>query len=539
MTSLAPAHYDLLTESWIPCERPDGSRALVGIERALTEAHTFAALHDESPLTTATLHRLLLAVLQRVFMPRNLDDWLALWEAPAFDAARVREYLARFKERFDLFHPVRPFLQVANLREVLLKERGKEAEATEAFRLSVERSRYARATNLFEAFPAAPAVDPAQAARSLLGFLAFTPGGRIQNEAESWKAGSLRGGAVLLLRGETLHRTLLSNLIWDTRRDPNDVPPWERREPTRRTSRAPHGPVDLLVWPSRRVELLATRDESGTISIREVVTAAGERFDADVPDPMFGYVVRDLKKPPLAIRIEVSRSVWRDATALFDAATGKDAFRRPAACTQLAELVRIGAVPRGARFQVEIFGLASDQAAIDLWRADRMPLPSPLLNDGARISALREALTLAEDLGRSIDYEVLGTLAGNALAPGAREAHKEDIGNLKKASGAMPAYWGTLGQAFPVWLDGLGISDDLDGHVASWKGTLRTTAREVVMKAADWLGTGARALQARAKSEQGLHRVLRRVLGANPDGNVTLPSGSAARPQSTTEGFST
>jgi CRISPR system Cascade subunit CasA len=529
-----PIRYDLLHEPWIPCERPDGSHVLVGIEPALLEAHTLAALHDESPLVTATLHRLLLAILQRVFLPHSMEDWVALWETPAFDAGKIRAYLGKWRERFDLFHPERPFLQVANLREVLQKERGKDPEPTEAWRLSLEASRYSGATSLFETLPSERDLAPAHAARALLGFLGFTPGGRIQNESESWKSGPLRGGAIVLVRGATLQRTLLCNLVWESRRQPLDLPHWERESSTQRTARAPYGPIDLLVWPSRRVELLPQRDGAGTASVRDVVTAAGERLESDTPDPMFGYVVRDPKRPPFAIRIETERSAWRDAAALFDATTGADAFRRPAACNQLAELVREGIVPREARFQVEILGLASDQAAIDLWRADRMPLPPALFTDGPRLSALRQALLRAEDLGRAIDFKVLGTLAENALAPSNRDAHKDDIRQLKHALGAMPTYWSTLGQSFGAWLDALGAADDLDAALTNWKRILRATARKVVVDAELHLGTGARALQAGAKAERMLRRVLREVLGNDLEATV----GPAATMTKTTEGAS-
>lgn len=531
-----PIRYDLLREPWIPCERRDGSLTLVGIEEALLGAHTFEGVHDESPLVTATLHRLLLSILQRVFLPKNMDDWLALWQAPSFDAAKVGAYLARWKHRFDLFDSERPFLQVPRLAEVLLAERGSEPEPTLAWRLALETSRYSGATSLFEALPDEPTLDPARAARSLLAYLGYTPGGRIQNESESWKGGNLRGGAIVLVRRETLHRTLLCNLLWQRARDVKDLPPWERDTPTQRAARVPYGPADLLVWQSRRVQLLPKRsEEDGTISIRNVITAAGERFDADIPDPMFGYIVRDPKKPAFAVRIEAERSVWRDSAALFDGTTNAVVFRRPDACTQLAELVRAGEIPPASHFQTEILGLASDQAAIDLWRADRMPLPTTLLTDGRRVSALRDALGLAEKLGRNLDYIVLGTLAENALAPSEREAHKDDIRKLKQALGAMPIYWARLGQAFVPWIDDLGGAEDLDAVGVTWTRTLRETARAVVREAATRLGSGARALQAGAKAERALRRVLFEVLGSDPEAPGTV---TTATHETTTEGAS-
>ena len=531
--------YDLLNEPWIPCERPDGSRVLVGIEEALVEAHTFAALHDESPLVTATLHRLLLAILQRVFLPRTMEDWIALWEAPSFDAARVRAYLTTWNDGFDLFHPDRPFLQVANLADVLHKERGKDSEATEAWRLAMECSSHSNATQLFEPLPRQPALSPARAAVALLGFLAFTPGGRIQNETESWDAASLRGGAIALVRGETLHRTLLLNLLWQRDRTSADVPPWERTEPAQRRTRAPDGFVDQLVWQARRVLLVGEKNEADEVCVRDVVTAAGEQFDVERPDPMFAYAIRDPKKPPMAARIDRDRSGWRDAAALFDMATGAHDFRRPRACDQLAELVVAGAVPRATRLRVDLLGLASNKASIRLWREDRMPLHPSLLVDGQRVATLRLALDLAEDLGFGVNVHVLRVLAENALAPSEREAHADDISNLRNALGSMPMYWATLGRGFPFWLDELGTVDDMDAVLGDWKRMLRETARDVVRAAERHLGTGARALQAGAKADRALRRVLREVLGDDP-AVVAAPNriGTASSDSRTSEGAS-
>ena len=504
--------YDLLHEPWIPCERPDGSHILAGIEDVLVEAHTFAVIHDESPLATATLHRLLLAILQRVLLPRTMEDWIALWQAPEFDAARVRAYLTKWKDRFDLFHPDRPFLQVANLSEVLRKERGKEPERTEAWRMAMESSAHSNATQLLDPLPPEAALSPPRAALALLGFLAFTPGGRIQNETDSWDAANVRGGAVVLIRGDTLYRTLMMNLLWQRDRASPDLPPWERSESAERKTRPPFGFVDQLVWQSRRVQLFAEKREGGQVLVRDVVTAAGEQFDVEHPDPMFAYAVRDPKKPPMAIRIDRDRSVWRDAAALFDIAAGAEDLR-PRACVQLAELIREGELPRTTRLRLELLGLAGNKASIRLWRADRVPLPPSLLVDGERVSTLRRGLELAEALGAAVFLQVLRILAENALAPSRREPHADDISNLRAALGSMPAYWAALGQAFPLWLDALGSADDLDAMLGAWKDTLRGTARDVVRDAELRIGTGARALQAGAKAQRALRRSLRDVLG--------------------------
>lgn len=533
-----PFCFNLVDEPWIPCEREDGARVELGLQDALLQAHTLSAVHDESPLATAMLHRVMLAVLQRVLAPRTIDDWTALWEAPAFDAGKLKSYFDKWRDRFDLFHAERPFLQVGRLSDVLTKEKGKAPEATPAWRLALETSQHSAATQLFEAEPADAVITPAHAARALLAFLAFTPGGRIQNEAESRKSGCLRPGAVILLRGDTLKKTLLLNLDWRRKRPDEDLPPWERPEPTQRAIRAPYGPTDQLVWVARRVELVPARDERGAVVVRDVITAAGEDMDVQHPDPMFGYVVRDPKMPPIPMRIDPDRSAWRDAGALFDMATGAGNYRRPVACEQLAQLVAGRVVPRSARFAVDVLGLSSNQAAIRLWRAERMPLPPALLVDSDRIAILREALKDAEEVGSALNRQVLRVLCGTALAPSGREAHKDDIAKLSEALGAMVAYWGSLGLRFTGWLKDLGDAVDVESSLAKWRDILRAVAREVVRDAVHSLGTTARALQAGAIAERELNRVLAELLPV-PDAPPAPPSPDTSPDAHTTRGAAT
>ena len=513
--------YDLRREPWICCEKRDGSRVLLGIAEVLTQAHEIASVHHESPLVTAAVHRILLAILQRVFAPRTMADWVKLWNRPAFEAAPIISYLERWHARFDLFDVERPFLQVGRLREVLRRERGKEPEPTEAWRLALETSAHSNATQLFEPLPAEPALLPQEAAAALLGFLAFAPGGRIQNETASWDAAPLRAGAVILIRGDTLQRTLLLNLVWQHERKAEDVPPWERDVPAERETRAPFGLIDQLVWQSRRVQLMPEREPSGAIVVRRVLTAAGAQFDVEHPDPMFAYVVRDPKAPPMPVRIDPDRSVWRDANALFEAGSGASQFGRPRACTQLGELVREGIVPRSARLRFEVLGMAGKQAAIRLWRSDRLDLPPALLIDGERVSILRSALELSEKFGAELNTKVLRVLAEAALAPGEREAHSKDIANLRNALGGMASFWGALGQAFGPWLGGLVTAATPDDVLAEWKATLRLSARRVVEQTELRLGSSARALQAGVKARRALRRIERDLLGSEIEAAAT------------------
>ena len=71
--------FNLLEEAWIPCIMLDGRMEPLSLRDTLVQAHTIREIYTDSPLTVAALHRLLLAVLHRVFRPMNRHVWAELW----------------------------------------------------------------------------------------------------------------------------------------------------------------------------------------------------------------------------------------------------------------------------------------------------------------------------------------------------------------------------------------------------------------------------------------------------------------------------
>lgn len=514
-------HFDLLTEPWIVCETLKGERQVLGIRDVLAWAHDLSVVADESPLVTAATYRVLLAIVDQAYLPKNRTDWLALWRAPTLPPEPLATYFDKWRDRFDLFGESRPFLQVKGLQAILFPAKGREPECTSAWRFVMESSKHSSEVQLFEPEPPGMTLTAAQAARALLAFLAFTNGGRIQNEAESWSGGNLRGGAVVLVRGSSLRETLVLNTLTRDKRTPDDVPPWQRERETERIARPVAGLVDMLVWPSRRVELFPELFGDQVV-VRQVLSAAGERIQGDAPDPMMAYYARDPKKPPMAMRFDPNRAPWRDSSALFDAATGKDAYSRPAAVTHLEALFQDRVIPKSTKVTFDILGLSSDQAAIRFTRRETLPLPPAVLIDRSRLDALKRGLALADAVGVGLDRKVLFVLCERALAPGERNADKNDIANLRSSLAVMPSFWSSVGEAFGRWLVDVGEVDDPDAALTSWRETLRRRARATFDDACRRLGLDARSLQAIAQAKTTLNRVLAEVL---PEPEAT---GSAA-----------
>src|SRR5581483_3449263 len=109
------ASFDLIESPWIPVIE-GGERREVGLREALVRAHAFREITDPSPLVVVSLHRLLLALIHRaVNGPADEVAWAELWEAGALPAEAVNSYLDAWRERFDLFHPQRPFYGTAEV----------------------------------------------------------------------------------------------------------------------------------------------------------------------------------------------------------------------------------------------------------------------------------------------------------------------------------------------------------------------------------------------------------------------------------------
>ena len=144
-----------------------------------------------------------LALLHRVFGPAGLDECEALWRARAFDIARLDAYFAKWHDRFDLFHPKRPFYQAPDKRakrKSLLYLAEPIANTHTLFNHVTEAD--------------APRPSPAEAARRLLQAQAFRLGGGQTGIKGIKYADSIFARGILFFAvGRNLFDTLVFNPI--------------------------------------------------------------------------------------------------------------------------------------------------------------------------------------------------------------------------------------------------------------------------------------------------------------------------------------
>lgn len=499
--------FSLVDEPWIPVVSAGEVRE-VGLREALVRAHEFGGLACARPPEHAAVFRLLLACLYRIFGGPGVSGladgtFPKLYGAGHFDAAAVDVYFGRWRHRFDLFDPERPFAQVTGIA----RANGVPGDEGPISLLEFDRASGANATLFDHSVDAQPSArTPAQAARALLAFQGFAAGGRVNNEKDSKKGGLVRGGVQLFIEGETLWQSLALNLLDG---DPYpvtvrpDLPAWEREGHVESILRTPGGWLDALTWCSRRV-VLHVEGGAGAPRVARVTVAGGfDPVDDSLIDPHVRRRLDSTGKMLLPLKLDPDRALWRSADALFGLHELRwDRARiRSTAMGQLVRRRQDGEIPEGVGQRLRAVGMATDKSKVLLWRNETLPLPQAMLADAARLDRLQTGLGVAEHVWSRAVRRSLGNAAAAVLAPlsdhrGARVPRREDCDALVRTTSAEATYWSALGQGFPGWL--LALERGAPDAQERWAVKVRSAARDAFARGCRGLGEGARVLKGEA-----------------------------------------
>lgn len=517
--------FNLISEPWIPCVMLDGVRRTLGLHDTLSQAQHIQEIGGESPLVTAALHRLLVAVLHRNLNVVDSGAWASLWGQGGFDIEELATYFQHWNRRFDLFDDERPFYQVAGLDPA---KGGSSARLL--FRPDNNPTLF---THLTLANP--PALSPAEAARWLLGYMSFDVGGtktRDKGESTSAKAALLYKGAVVQARGDNLFQTLMFNLCryapeegdpWDFERDA-DIPAWERNEDTQPVSRRPDGYIDLLTWQSRRIRLEPSAGPDGGVLVRNAVTMNGFSTPDNVLHEMETMLAfrsnpraRDGQDPWTAVAFTEERAIWRDSLALLQSVS--DGVMRPKTLQWLGDLASEGIIPHSRIVPVDILGLCSNRAKVLFWRHERLPVPAAYLEDDELAECLQEALELAETTAGYLSQTVW-SMAKDMLGikePKPKRAEGKRIQELIHHLGSERTYWSRLEAPFRRLLIKLPDDRDEDGNYGAsllpeWRTVLRSAVMASFEESTRSVDRSTRNLRALARAEGFLQRVTYRPL---------------------------
>lgn len=497
--------FNLVDQKWIPCVHFNGRVEEFSLHETLTKAHELRGIQGDSPLETAALYRLLLAVLHSALRgPRTKSEWGTLWEngKGSWDKPWLHNYLETWMYHFDLFHPEKPFYQASDSRvkpkTVLQLLHG-----------------MGTANDLFEHVSVTEDVKfkPSQAARILLAGQIFGIGGGCDPSQNLYlSSGSWRTGVICLIEGDNVFQNLALNLLRYLDDHPipklgKDLPTWEMDDPFSPNRQQPIGYLDYLTWQNRRL-FLFPEDEAGNIIVRQMTIAPGLAMAGDILHPMKQFSAG--KKGWNPLEFTEGKSLWRDSHTLL-ALKQPDKSRPPQSFEWLSNLMVDEYIDRQKVIRCITLGMAShrSQAKIYFYAQEHLPLPLVYLDEGKNellVSELANALTLSNSVLSKLRGAIFN-LAKYVLSPNAdqlngRQPDAKDINSMMVYFGFERNYWGTLEMPFWSLLNDLPVNSEL--AMNRWKEILKQAAKNTLEKAADMAGENVHALKAAVKARRSL-----------------------------------
>ncbi|WP_282004737.1 type I-E CRISPR-associated protein Cse1/CasA [Propioniciclava sinopodophylli] len=500
--------FNLVTEPWIPVVYQDGSTADVSMSECFADASTITRIGGDLPTQSFALLRLLLAICHDAI---GFHSQRAVRRviSQGLDTASIVSYLNDSCDRFDLFHSTRPFMQVATLHTAK-----NEAAGLEKLISDVPNGAPFLTTRGGRSLQR---ISPAEAARWLIHAHAFDPsgirsaavgdpntkGGKGYPIGPGW-AGQIGG---VVLHGRNLAETLGYNLI-ATPDNPADRPVWALTAPhTEQRQIEPEvaGPVQLLVWQSRRIRLVG--DHTG---VTGVVLCQGDRMTPQNRHDIEAMTAWRYSKPQskkfgipvyMPLKHDPAKDGWRGFPSMVSTQPtqedGQDGTRRPATVMTLAEVSLDLDLDLDAVVGLEMVGIdygAQEATVAELYH-DRLDFRIGVLGEQAV-----ELRTLIQDATRLADdcvWEV-----GRMAAHVARAAGDFD-GVEGTQERVRTEAWAALDHDARTWLADLRVDSDATAAKRAW------------------------------------HRIIRRVIESEADRVASAASPAADRGRVTKYGFMT
>lgn len=488
--------FNLLYEPWIQVLNLSGETEEVSLLGVLKRAHELRCLAGELPTQDVAVLRLLLAALYATFTrvdvqgnqsplekaAEALRRWQNLWELNYFPIEPIESRLCHYEDRFFLFHPERPFYQVAGLHEANGKCN------TIAQIVSDVPSRAERRFLSMKSGEEAEVLSLAESARWLVSMQAWDYAGK----KASVVGGSPNGGGtgwlgkigVVYPVSFTLFETLMLNFVLlksDGSLLEFGSPTWEADSPptSKKIERRPSGYSELLTWQSRRVRLFPGEGKNSAL-VRGVLYSYGDVFKP--PDlfveQMTGWHLStqgDARGHFIPNKHRKERSLWRDLGSILpQAANSGNDNHNPGVIQWLALLEGRNILP-GNIVQLSAVGFhyGAMDAKIEAMTADALTIHAGILTELGNEwvpkitnlvqltdSCVRQLYSLAADLARaSGDSDSLHHKAG------------EGSGNSAKAE----AYF-RLDMPFRKWLASIDPTQtDMDQAEQDWKDVVKRT----------------------------------------------------------------
>jgi len=506
---MAEKEFNLLREPWIKVMRPDGETEEVSLLDVFRRAPEFKGLAGELPTQDVAVLRLLLAVLHAVFGRYDTDGtyapicsdadprpspgdalkrWKALWDRGAFPMGIIEDYLTHYEERFWLFHPERPFYQVAALQSrndkfgpfEASKLNGQLAESDHKVRLFPQRSGKEKSILKY-----------GEATRWLLWTNAFSETfGKLEAKGKQNKTSPTLGVGwlgklgLIFAVGNNLFETLLYNYVLQKENKElwsKEKPIWEadtvitneRNEIT-----MPINLSELLTLQSRRLLLKREND-----NVTGYFLTSGDFFSeinafSEQMTIWRNTAKREGDQPEYhPKRHDPSRQIWRDFSALVSQSESR---RRPGVVSWLALLKSEGYIPRSHFcFQTAGVSYGTMMAVIDDTFSDSISFNAKLLTALGEnwTSRIIDEIGVTENLVAQVGF----------LEQNLAKAEGDADGGSRKNAAKEQAYF-RLDMPFRRWLESIDPEkDEMSEACDRWweeeRRIVRMLGRELVEQA--------------------------------------------------------
>lgn len=495
--------FDVLSEPWIPVVRSDGSLGECGLRNCMEQAHTLKEIRDPSPIVEYGLYRLMVAFLLDVLIchgqrPQDTFDLEELLQEGRVDPGMLTAYLEGCGDVFHLFHPARPFLQIA-------MDGSKSKPLAGIFPAMASGTNVGHWHHVPENDVAVSAPEAARLLATVAPFM--TAGG-------AGLSPSINGSPAIyaLPVGDNLFHTLVLNLPLRSDQDSGAGAVAWRDARVPGTERSQATATEALTWRPRCIQLLPEVGPDGRISVGRMRFEKGDSTRLSWIDAGLAYKYDKEKVTP--IRMREHRPLWRDAGVLLllnDLEHGRGeervSFKRPDVVDHAFELA-----PPGSDVSVQVYGMRTDmKMKVFEWAKSVWRVPSNL----GRSTRLGVLVYKELDLAEKAAYYLRTSI--RALYPREGAGNKQALGTI--CSRCERLYWQRLESSLEGLLrtfamldpDAPNDPDLVAGASKGWREAIRSLAVDGFEDAAKDLDADANALERQVKARSRLVNGLRKV----------------------------
>lgn len=457
---------NLAVSPWIPCAMLDGSRKLYSLAELFENAHHVRRVFGDTPLETAAMMRLFLAIIHRARNgPAGAPEWAAIWQLGRFGKPES-DYLRHWFNRFSLYDGASPFYQFVPEQETRMISIAKPQP---------DRSSGNNSTLFDYSLDDDPApVNEAKAARIVVSSQAFSLG-----EAGGFKHGHCARGDVYFVEGQSLFETLMFNLLPYNQDSPipntlDDRPAWEQDDPFNPDRDTPYGWLDLLTWQSRRTILYPESDGS----VRWMYWMPGLMSDPDLKDPMMCYWYRATTKAWIPSKTNRFLPAWQNLDRAIRATPTTVPIQAAGWVIQLARdgWLNDYLTASNPPMRLGVYSIISSMARVDGLLQEILPFP--LMDIANEDSKFIEAVKTARAVSNILQFVFKSTSEAEY-----GKGNKSEIVRGKNTHWKSSFWY----KAYPRFeaIFGHGGGPFTDEDLQAWRDSLRETCANVYQQYAE------------------------------------------------------